>query len=218
MADGDLTTVATAAGELGLTASDARVIRLVTAASEAIRRYLGRAQLHYQAARVEKVRGFGRQRLVLEVTPVLSVASVVLGDGSTVDASEYEIEDAEAGFLWRDGGWPYTGAVRPGMMQVDPAVGTEKAEIAVTYTGGWVTPAQAAGTGWAGPARSLPADLEHVALETITSMYRRGGADRDVLSESLGDYSASYRQDVGAGGLIPAALLPQLDVYRRRMP
>jgi hypothetical protein len=57
-----------------------------------------------------------------------------------------------------------------------------------------------------------------VALETITALYRRGGADRDVVSESLGDYSASYRQDVGAGGMIPAALLPQLDVYRRRLP
>ena len=217
MADGDLTTVAAAADELGLTASDARVMRLVTAASEAIRRYLGRAQLHYQAGRVELVRGYGRQRLLLEVTPVLSVASVVLG-GSALEVSEYKIEDAEAGFLWRDSGWPYTGSVRPGLLQVDPAVGTEKAEITVTYTGGWVTPAQAAGTGWAGPPRSLPYDIEHVALETITALYRRGGADRDVVSESLGDYSASYRQDVGAGGMIPAALLPQLDVYRRRFP
>lgn len=215
MADSDLTTPATVAAELGVTVSDPRLARIVAAASAAIRRYLNRPRMHYSAGFVEKLPGFGRPRLVVGLTPVVSVASIVLGDGTVVPVSEYEVEDADNGFIWRDACWPWTAGIHGGLLYSDPAVGTEKADIVATYTGGWVTPAQAATIGWSGPARSLPDDLEHACVETAVSVYRRGGADRDVQSESLGDYSVSYRGEVSAGGIVPAAVLPQLDAWRR---
>lgn len=213
MADTDLTTPATAAAELGITQSDARLKRLISVASSAIRRYLERPLLHYAAGHVEKVPGFGRPRLVLSRTPVLSVASVVL-DGATFAASEYSIEDADAGFLWRSGGWPSTASVQGGLVQSDPAVGFERAGYVVTYTGGWVTPAQADTAGWGGPARSLPEELEQACIDTVTALYRSGGNDPSVSSESMGDYSVTYR-DSHQAGVIPARAMPMLDMWRR---
>jgi hypothetical protein len=214
--EADLTLPATVAAELGIASSDARLPRLIAAASAAIRAHLGRPQLHYSAAYVEKVAGFGGPRLVLGLTPVGAIASIVLGDGSTVTASEYTLEDAQAGLVYRTGCWPWTGLVRPGLLYSDPAMGTEKAEITVTYAGGWVTPAQAGSNGWTGPAQSLPADIEEAAVQTVVGLYRRGGLDPSIASEGLGDYSVSYRaEDPSLGSALPARALQLLAPYRR---
>lgn len=214
MAASDLTLPATVATELGVSAGDERLPRLVAVASAAILRHLNRRQLHYAEAYVETLAGHGRPRLVLGLTPVLDVASVTV-DGATLEATGYEVEDAEAGLLYRDGGWPWTGALRGGLPpQNDRGAGSEKAVIAVTYEGGYVTPAQATSAGWAGPARSLPYDLEEAAVQTAVQLYRRGGQQGDIAAESLGDYSVSYRA-VSLGGVIPDAVLPLLARYVR---
>lgn len=210
MADADLTTVAVVADVLGVSASDARLPRLIGAASDAIRAHLGRPQLHYSAAFVERLPGQLEQvRLWLGLPVVTSVASVVLPDGSTLSASEYSLE--ESAYLYRAAGWPYTGLVRAGLLYDAAAVGTERPSIVVTYAGGWVTPAQS-GT------RTLPYDLEEAAVQTVVAMYRRMGTDPTIASESLGDYSVTYKNPnaiVGVGGLLPDAVLAQLDRYRR---
>ena len=72
-----------------------------------------------------------------------SITSVVAPDGSTVPSTEYEIDDANLGFLMRITGWPYTGRLRPGLLWSDPDMGTERKSWVITYAGGWVTPAQA---------------------------------------------------------------------------
>lgn len=215
MADADLTTVAVVADVLGVSASDSRLPRLIGAASDAIRAHLGRPQLHYSAAYVERLAGHIEQvRLWLGLPAVASVASVVLPDGSSLASSEYSLE--EGAYLYRASGWPYTGLVRAGLLYDAAAVGTERPSIVVTYAGGWVTPAQ---TG----TRTLPYDLEEAAVQAVVAMYRRGGVDPNIASESLGDYSVSYKNPnaligVGAGGLLPDAVLAQIDRYRRLVP
>lgn len=215
----DLTLPATVATELGgdVSAGDARLPRLVAAASAAILRYLGRPQLHYSDAFVETLPGHGRPRLVLGLTPVTSVGSVVI-DGLALSSADYELEDAEAGLLFRQAGWPWTGSYRGGLPpQTDRAAGSERACIVVTYAGGYVTPAQATGAGWAGPSRSLPYDLEEACVQTVVGLYRRGGSDPNVASEALGDYSVSFRAPSAAGGvgIIPENALALLLPYRR---
>lgn len=211
----DLTLASTVALELGVEATDARLPRLVAVASAAVARYLNRAQLHYQAGRVDKVPGFGRVRLVLDLAPVLSIASIVLPDSSTVDPAEYSIENAEAGLLYRSVGWPQTGLVRAGLLYADRDSGTEASIIVATYTGGWVTPAQAADPTWSGPARSLPYDLEEAVVQTAAQLHRKGGQDGTIASETLGAYSVSYRLPNSiSAGIIPDAVVPILNRYR----
>lgn len=209
MAISDLTLPATAAEALGVEPSDPRLPRLIAVASEVIRRYLDRPQLHYGAVIVERLRGYAEQvRLRLGVLPVVSVTTVVLPDGTSLAASEYTIEDPAGGVLYRSVGWPYTGLVRAGLLYDSPAVGTEAQSIVATYAGGWVTPAQV-GT------RTLPYDLEEACIQVVSALYRSMGKDPLVASESLGDYSVSYRGQMPLGGMVPDAVLAQLDGYRR---
>lgn len=207
--DSDLTTAATAADVLGVSAADPKLPRLIGAASESIRRYIDRPRLHFTEGFVERLPGYLQQvRLRLGLLPVISVASVVLPGGTSLAADEYVREDDEAGVLYRATGWPWTGLVRAGVLYDSPAVGSEAKTIVATYTGGWVTPAQV-GT------RTLPFDLEEVCLQAISSMYRRQGLDPLVTAESLGDYSVSFREVPALEGLLPSASLAQLSSYRR---
>lgn len=202
MADSDLTTLATAADVLGVSVADAKLPRLIAAASESIRRYLDRPQLHYGATIVEKLAGYqGQVRLHLGTIPLISVASVVLPDAtSLVQDTDYTIESLSEGVLYREEGWPFTGVSVGGVLT------GEALTIVATYAGGWVTPAQS-GT------RTLPYDIEEVCLQAVAAMYRRQGADPLVASESLGDYSVSFREVVD--GLVPSGVLSQLSAYRR---
>lgn len=207
--DSDLTLPATVATELagGVLSSDPRLPRLISVASEAIARHLDR-QLHYVAAITEKVKGYGRPRLLLNVTPIVSIASVTLDDGSVV--TDYVREDDVAGILYRRAGWPNTGLSRGGLPPGnDPAPGTQEPSITVVYAGGWVTPAQA-GT------RTLPYDIEEACIQTVVGLYRGNGRDQDVASEGLGDYSVSYREP-SVGGVLPEKVLPLLARYVRHL-
>lgn len=200
MAESDLTLPATAAAELGCEASDLRLPRLIGVASGAILRALRRTRLHYGAAIVEKVAGYGRPRLVLEVTPIVNVTSVVLPDGSTLTLAngDFVIEDADAGFLYRSAGWPFTGFGRGGLPPAnEPAPGSPTGLISVTYAGGWQTPAM-------GGTQTLPFDLEQAALQLVTNLYRGGGQADNISQESLGDYSVTYADRARVGALTPA--------------
>jgi hypothetical protein len=220
VADFDLTLPATVATELGASDIDPRIPRLVSAASRAITRLLNR-RLHFGAAISEKARGHGRSLLCLDVTPLVSVASVTLADGTVLTGSEFSIENAEAGLLYRVSGWPSTGRFRGGLPpQTDLDAGSEAASIVVVYAGGWVTPAQASSSGWSGPARSLPEDIEEACVQTVVGLFRRGGQADNISTEALGDYSVSYRAPnaligLGFGGIIPDSVMPQLNSYRR---
>lgn len=202
MADSDLTTVAAAADVLGVSASDPKLPRLIGAASGAIRRYLNRPQLHYGASIVEKLPGFeGQVRLYLGVAPLISVASIVLPDGTTLDPADYTIEDLEAAALYRAAGWPYTGLCDDGGRLYG-----EAKTIVVTYAGGWVTPAQS-GT------RNLPFEIEEACLLTVKSLYQY--RDPAITSESLGDYSVTFATATEGDGVIPPAAQALLSTHRR---
>ena len=212
MAASDLTLPATVATELGggVQSSDPRLPRLIAVASNAILQHLNRKQLHYAAGFEESLAGYGTPRLLLSLTPVLSVTEVLL-DGTEVDPASYSIEDADAGILRHSNCWAWTGVNRGGLPpQTDRAAGSERPAYALTYTGGYVTPAQAAG---GGPARSLPYDLEEACIQAVVALYRGNGRDPEVASEALGAYSVSYRGQVG--GIVPDKMLPLLARYVR---
>jgi hypothetical protein len=194
-----LTTVAELEGELGVYPGSATALleRLIGAASDAIDAWCGHSLA--RAGVTETFVGNGRARLLLPRTPLSSVSTVTV-DGVTLAAADYSIQNAASGYLVRAlGEWPLG------------------AQIAVTYTGGYATPAQVPGTY---PTRSLPFQVEQACLMTCVSLYRARGRDPQLSSEALGDYTAAYRGanaaiGTGAGGIIPDAALPLLAPFRR---
>lgn len=209
--DSDLTLAATLATELGVSSGDAKLPRIISAASDACLRYLNRRRLHYGAAISELVATFGRRRILLDVTPLLSITSVTLVDGTVLDASQYAIDEDEAGLLLRLSRWSDSALVRPGMTYQDRDGGSERKGTTIVYAGGWVTPVQAS-AGGSPPARTLPYDIEQAALVVAAAMYRSSGADPRVQSESLGDYSVNYWPTTAP---LPEQAARLLDPHRR---
>lgn len=207
------TTVATMRDELGLADSsqDARLERYILQASAAIEGYCDRE--FRKTATTERLQASGTTRLVLARRPLVSIASIVMDD-ETLDTDGYEIQDADAGIVYREDGWPRIDAVVAGSIGLDPIAGTAKADIVATYTGGYVLPNDATGT------RNLPYDIEQACILTVTSLYRGRGRDRSVASKATGDASISYRNPnaiigVGAAGVIPDEAAVLLSKYRR---
>lgn len=215
MALTDLTLPITLAEELGVGVGDTRLKRVIAAASAAIRQYCDR-DFHYQAGKVELATPrLLSPRLVLSLTPVLAVTSVTLEGGQVVDPSEVVIENGDAGIIRRDAGWPWSGLARGGIMPNEPLAGSERPSITVTYTGGWVTPAQADSQGWSALLpRTLPEDLEQACIELAVALYRRGPNDPAVQSESLGSYSVTYRAQ-GPTDFLPPTVKGLLGSYKR---
>lgn len=220
LTDRALTTVDALAGDLGISSPDsdttAVLERLIESASRAIEQYVGRT-LYYEAGIEERAGVVGRTKtLLLERRPIVSITSIEWdpdGDGSgatTVPATSYRIGDAEAGEVIRDEGTWQRYALGAGV-RPDPIRGSDIELYTVTYTGGWVTPQQAADDG--SLTRELPYDIEQAALLVASSMYRARGRDRAVKSRKTLGASITYHGG-GSGGMGPDARA-LLSSYRR---
>lgn len=108
-------------------ADDERLDGLIVAVSATIESFLGRplARQTYQ----EGISGTGRRRILLSRYPVdaNSTSLTISGDAQT----DYTVEAAEIGQLWREGGWTENAAV---------AGQDGEANVVVTYKAGYVLP------------------------------------------------------------------------------
>ena len=163
-----LTTLAIANADLGVSGQDTTIERYINIASNMIEQYCRRK---FQKATVtsEKYRAPNDTRLILKRTPLVSITSIVV-DGATVAAADYEIEDADKGFVWRD-----AGCNGDGMIAYDSAAGRldeyAEAEVVATYVGGYVLPNDTVGT------KNMPVELEQACLHIVNALYRAKGAD-----------------------------------------
>ena len=206
-----LTTLAAALDELDLVsdggAQDARLERYIAAASDFLARECRRT--FYRAdAIVEDLPAFGSAYILVSRTPVLSVASITYR-GSTIAASDYSVRDAEAGMIYRAAGWPWSASRFPSITW-PPVPGSEAAVVRVTYSGGYVTPAQVATFG----TRTLPYDLEDACLAIVATRFSRRGRDLSVKSESLLSHSVAYA-DGEDGGMLPPIVRDVVARYAR---
>lgn len=188
----DLCLAATVAADLAAPAN-AAVERCVSSASRAIARLCGRA--FERATVTEYPASYGRPFLLLERPPLVAILSVTEA-GELLDPACYTIvgDLADGGLVYRlESAWPDTARVG-GLVTttVDLRQGNPEA-LAVTYTGGYVTPGQVALDASVGPV-TLPPDVEEAAILEACALYRGRGRDADVSAESLGDWSVSYRE------------------------
>lgn len=203
--ESQLTTLERVRRELSIASTavddDKHLHDLINEASDYITHYCDRT---FARATVEETLGsIGGTRLMLSRTPVTSVAYVEY-DGSSVASSEYEIEDADAGFLRREDGWEYTGKWRT-WIEGFPT-GEYRNDLKVRYTAGYNMPGS---TG-----RTLPYDLENACVSLIASWYLSQGENPTVQTERTGDASQTKFQSLDREGA-PASVVRVLERYKR---
>ncbi len=181
--DTRLTTLAAVKAELGITdtADDALLQTYIDQASAMIERFCGR--WFGKATYRETLAGYGTSRLLLSCTPIVQVIMIEC-DGALV--TDYLVEDADAGILYRDGGWawsPKTG----GYIERHPVAGAERLNYVITYEAGYILPENA--------GSNLPADIQRACIDLVKVRYAERSRDPSITSERLGDWQASYSTD-----------------------
>lgn len=183
---------------------DAMLETLIGTASSVIENYCGR-QFSMSTQRTFRTVPVEGPRLCLPNAPIRFDAqsrpiAVTLGSETLTD---FEIEDSELGWLWRDGGW---GGYESDNMFYRPV---QKASLVVTYNAGWALPFDAYYT--LAPAYRLPVDIQNAALATVVSLYRQRGWDKQAAAIDT-ENQAIGRQ---VYGVIPSRVIPLLKPYVR---
>lgn len=205
----DLTTLARIKAELGITdtESDAVLEGLLDRASSAIstetRRVFGRETV------TETLDGSGSRLLPLTRTPIVSV-SAVTEDGTAI--TDYSVEDAEAGALYRANGWGRSGGMWMWGTEAFSSgyilPGYRDLRYSVTYVAGYVLPGEA--------SPNLPGAVEQACLETVKAWYLSRDADPALSSVQVGQLRVAYRGESSGStppGSLPAAALGLLRNY-----
>lgn len=189
--------------------------RIINAVSDSVVQYCGRS--FRKMERTEILRPQDECRLVLSCSPIDSNEDIT-AELDSAELDDVEVEDAALGFLWRDAGWGGSSyaSVLARSVSREPRPGAEQRVLSVTYTAGYVTPSDAV-VGAVGPPvvvavpRTLPWDLEHAVLIAVCTQYRwmRSG----YTKADAPAHNAQIARD--AGGILPDAVLPILDKYKR---
>lgn len=173
------------------TGTDDLLSSYISRASNAVQEYLG-YPIYRQVYR-ETVAAYGDNQLMLSRTPVLAIESITDSDGNQLESTGYNIEDQDAGLVWRDEGFPWSAAV---MFELDPrpVPGSEKREYVAVYEAGYTLTCATSTGGYvtATTGRTIPEWAELATLETAKSWFKRSAADGAVQSKRIGDLSISY--------------------------
>lgn len=159
-----LTTWAKLKDELGLTDDtlQARGEGYIAEVSEELERLCNRV-FRRAAGHVEAVAP-GDFRLAVSRPPIISVASIT-ENGTAVDATDYEVQDAEAGLILREDGWTREDLGYEGGQLL------QKATVEVTYAGGYVLP----GTAWSTNTFVLSGAFVRPTSASNQNVFQAGG-------------------------------------------
>ena len=93
---------------LGITdsANDALLSNIIQRGSDAIARFCNR--VFAQRTVIETLPGPGGQLLKLKFSPIVTLTSIAY-DGETVDSDSYTLTEPDAGMVYREAGWFYSG-------------------------------------------------------------------------------------------------------------
>lgn len=208
---GLLTTLQRVKLELGVsgTTDDAVLVGMIDRASSAIatetRRTFGIETV------TETLDGTGSRLLGLTRTPIIEITEVT-EDSSAI--TDYSVEDADAGALYRANGWGRSGGLRMWGTEAFSSgyilPGYQDQRYSVTYEAGYRLPDEASPT--------LPGAVEQACLETVKAWYSSRDVDPAIASVKVGQLAVSYR-DQGSSGhreSLPSAALGYLRNYYAR--
>jgi Phage gp6-like head-tail connector protein len=172
-------------------AHDTLLGNIIQRGSDAIARFCN--CVFAQRTVIETLPGPGGQLLKLKFSPIVTLTSIAF-DGATVDPDTYTLTEPEAGIVFCESYWAYTG---------------HKYSYAATYTHGYNLPDMAG-------ADTLPHDIQQAALELCKGMWLARQRDPSVTMESVPDvYTVQYggqgRNGAPMGAIVPTVqelLLP----------
>lgn len=193
---------------------DSQLTLLLKAASSQVETYCNRR--FGLRTTTEKVRGTGRDFLLLSVWPIVSVTSVTV-DGAAV--TDYELRDANVpdgpSHLWRWYGWRWKPSTIADVT-TDPDAQSSDLNITVVYVAGYKLP----GVTYTGTysnaviaaASDLPSDIELASLRQAQYLFiRRPGYKSE---RTPGGYSYDMATPV-TGMTLEPEVQAMLDPYRR---
>lgn len=161
------------------TSNDSSLERQINAVSEWLERYCNR---HFEKSIYTELHiGHGRENLLLEQYPILSVESITVNENA-VSASEYEIR-SEEGILYRERLWPAKSFLEG--LDWDPIQG--KRNIEVVYTAGYVLPKDDSTE----TPRTLPYDLEDACIQLVAIRHEKRGSEH-LSSETIGPLKSDF--------------------------
>lgn len=123
----------------------------------------------------------GTPRLVLAQTPVKTINYVKYKD-TEIPNTDYVLEDAKAGFLWREDGWRTTSMYQGGIELQPSRFG--RYEWEVSYVAGYNLPGE--------DQRDLPYDLERVCLDIIKFWSNEQNRPANIGRQQIGDTYIEY--------------------------
>lgn len=199
----DLTVIQRVKDELGIsdTTDDDILSDMITRASSAIARETRR--VFGIETVLETLDGSGSRLLGLSRHPIVEVTEVT-EDGTVI--TDYLIEDADAGALYRANGWGRSGGLRMWGTEAYSSgyilPGYQDQRYSVTYQAGYVLPSES------GP--TLPGAVEQACIETVKAWYMGRDSDPAVSSVQVGQLRVSYRGEGASStpvGSLPSAAL-----------
>jgi hypothetical protein len=172
-------------------ASDTLLGNIIQRGSDAIARFCNR--VFAQRTIIETLPGTGGQLLKLKFAPITTLTSIAF-DGDTVESDSYALIEPDAGMVYREARWCYTGHAY---------------DYSATYPHGYNLPDMAG-------ADTLPHDIQQAALELSKGMKLARQRDPSVTMESVPDvYTVQYgAKDGGSLGAIPPNVQELLLLYK----
>jgi hypothetical protein len=182
------TTLARVKAELGIPVTsenpdrDAWLADRLCDASRLITEELGRPVARQRVR--QRFGGTGRQTLLLDLTPVVTVESIVSDDTGPIDlaAGTVRIVDPASGILWNRFGWPdespevFTG------LTTDTSADFGESPYAAVYLGGWLSAADdlsGAGVTASGERFTMPAGVIAPLIASGEQVASRGWGNRE---------------------------------------
>lgn len=161
----------------------------------------------------ETMDGTGSRLLGLSRTPLVEVTEVT-EDGTALDASEYSVEDAEAGALYRQVGWGRSGGLRMWGTEAYASgyilPGYQDQRYSVTYRAGYLLPSDVNPYLLPADPQNLPGAVEQACIETVKAWYFARDVDPQLTSIRSGQLGVTYQRgdqsQTQLGSLPPSAL------------
>lgn len=133
----------------------------------------------------ETLDGSGSRILGLSRMPIVEVIGVT-EDGTAI--TDYSVEDADAGALYRANGWGRSGGLRMWGTEAYSSgyilPGYQDQRYSATYRAGYALPAES--------GANLPGAVEQACIETVKAWYFARDTDPAVSSVKVGQLSVSY--------------------------
>jgi hypothetical protein len=173
--------------------------RMIDDASAAIEEYCDR--IFASQTYVETLPGSGGVNLSLYHFPITSITSIK-ENGTVLDSSYYVLQEPEAGIVFREAGWGWSGMWETAVITSHPVQNTMKYVYEVEYVAGFGLPSDLIPT--------LPKGIERAAIIMVKDWYQN--AARNVSIKRMRAADAEFQYDSTS---IPPVAMRLLSTHRR---